>query len=86
MVAVGVVILSMAAAGRTRADSEESPRSFPVEFEGSAPGVTVRIVGAGVDIPCGESCVVELEPGPYTGADEPLLALSRGSRQPGATR
>lgn len=58
--AAGVVILSMAAAGRARADTVESPRSFPVEIEGNAPGVTVRIVGPGVDIPCGETCVVEL--------------------------
>jgi hypothetical protein len=65
-VAVAGVILSMAAAGRARADTVESPGSFPVKFEGSAPGVTVRIVGAGVDIPCGESCVVDLEPAEYT--------------------
>jgi hypothetical protein len=71
--AVAMTLVLALAAGPARAADVEPPPSVPVEVRGSAPGITVRLVGTGVDIACGERCSPELPPGRYnltaTGTD-----------------
>jgi hypothetical protein len=64
---VGLVLAlaTVAAAGRAHAQSAELVRRFPVEFQGGAPGLSVRVTGLGFDIQCGERCAAELMPGQY---------------------
>jgi hypothetical protein len=65
-IVAAVALLATAAAARARAETVESPPTFPVELEGSAPGISVRISGRDGDVPCGAACRVELAPGEYT--------------------
>jgi len=66
-VSIGVAIaLVTAGSGAARAQSlaDTVPR-FPVELESSRPGVSVGVEGVGLELPCGERCVLELPEGRY---------------------
>jgi hypothetical protein len=65
-IGVAVALLATAGAGRARAEAIEPPATFPVELEGSEPGISVGISGRDSDIPCGAACTVDLAPGEYT--------------------
>jgi hypothetical protein len=47
------------------APTEAVGRTFPVELEGSRPGLTIRLIGPTVDLPCGERCALTLPKGRY---------------------
>lgn len=64
-IGVGVTLAIAAAADPARAEEVEPLERVPVEIAGGAPGITVRVVGTGVDIACGEQCTAEVPPGRY---------------------
>lgn len=74
----GVALACTAATGQARAQAAAAPASpsapegaeaagptFPVELEGSRPGLALRLTGPSVDLPCGERCALTLPKGRY---------------------
>ena len=74
---LAVVFAIAAVADPAHAEQVEPlPRvPVPVEVTGSAPGITVHLVGSGLDMACGEHCVAEVPPGRYR-----LVATDREGR------
>jgi hypothetical protein len=64
-IGVAIALATVAASSRARAQSAELVSRFPVQFEGGAPGVSIRVIGLGYDLRCGERCAAELMPGQY---------------------
>jgi hypothetical protein len=64
-IGVALALATVAAGGRARAESAELVQRFPVQFEAGAPGLSIRVVGLGFDIGCGERCAAELMAGQY---------------------
>jgi len=75
--AVAAALAMVVAGGRARAQSAPNPAPrFPVEVEASQPDVSVQVYAGTVDLPCGQSCVLELPEGRYR-----VVASSADGRQ-----
>jgi hypothetical protein len=61
-VATAIAVAAIAAGRQARA---QAPGEFPVEISATQAGSSVRVRGAGRDLPCGERCVLYLPPHDY---------------------